>query len=919
MIFLDEPSTGLHPGDTGGLLMILNRLVRSGVTVVMIEHNTDIIQAADWIIDLGPGAGPEGGSLIYQGPGEDFLSSPCSITAREIRDEKKHIPGKKKKKSRKTTGYICIKKARLHNLKNISLSIPRDNLTVVTGISGSGKSTLVSDILETEAKRRFLETLSLYERQGLKESADPEVDAVTGLGASVSPGHERDLYDRRATAGTVTECLFHLAVLYSSLGKRSCPVCGKPMTRKDDQRSWICPACMESIPVPLPRYFISSTYGAACTGCHGLGTINLPAPEKLIIHPEKPLCKGAMYSPGFFPDGYFGKEYNHGHYMLLALGKKYGFDPFTTPWNEIPEAGRKAFLFGDSHPVDVTFYNKKGISGKRRVVFPGFYSLILDWDVGGTFCTISPCPECRGTKLRPEYLAVTLGGYSIHEMSELPLSQIPGILEKVDISALKDSSIKESYETLVKRLSFLIAVGLGYISLDRSTLTLSAGEAQRIKLAGLAGSGLTGITILLDEPTRGLHPCEVNSLVSLLKELRDAGNTLVVVEHDPLVITAADYIFEFGPGSGDRGGRIVARGSFPEVMKKKTLTTAWLQGEKKVMIPQHRRNPDSWLTIKGARAYNLKGGDISFPLHTLTGICGVSGSGKSTLLLDTLGRALAPKKHTTSVSREVITPGPHDGITGAPPDTVIIDQSKAQVTSPLSFLGLDKYFINLYAETDDAHALGIGKKELSRPCFTCKGRGIVVTKMGFMPDIKTLCEFCKGTGRTAEAWEVKLKGLSLPELYSLTIDQVYDFFSSLPFPIEKLEILRDAGLGYLVLRQPGWSLSGGESQRLKIAKELGKKTKGDTLYILDEPTVGQHMEDVRRLTGILHRLVDAGNSVIVCEHHPHLLAACDWLCEFGPGGGPEGGKVIASCPPESLAGMNTPTARFIKDILEGKV
>ncbi|MBN2532790.1 MAG: ATP-binding cassette domain-containing protein [Spirochaetales bacterium] len=928
LIILDEPSTGLHPGDTGGHLVVLDRLVRADATIIVVEHNSDIIRAADWIIDLGPGAGPRGGSLLYQGPGADFFSSDASITAREIRNEKNLAPGKVNKGMMyKPSDFIEIKGARLHNLKNISLKIPKNKLTVITGISGSGKSTLLRDILETEAKRRFLETLSMYERQGIKESADADVDSVSGLGVPVFPGHERALYDRRATVGTVTECSFHLAVLFSFLGERTCPSCKAKMTRvdmknnqeRDSREEWFCPGCKSRTPVPGSRYFISSTYGAACTKCHGIGTINIPAPEKLIIHPEKPLLDGAMYSPGFFPAGYFGKEYNHGHYMLLAMGKKYDFDPFTTPWNKIPEAGQKAFLFGDTGPVDVVFYNKKGFSGKRSLVFHGFYSMCLDWDIGGTFCTIIACPECGGAKLRPEYLSVTLAGLSIHQISELPLSEVYKRLEKIKSNALKKRNADESHAILVRRLAFLTATGLGYISLNRNTLTLSAGEAQRIKLAGLTGSGLTGITILIDEPTRGLHPGEVNSLINILEDLRDAGNTLVVVEHDPLVMKAADYMVEFGPGSGDRGGRIVAWGPFDRVMNRNTITTAWLKGEKKIIVPHKRRKPVSWMTVKGAMAYNLKGDEVSIPLQTLTGICGVSGSGKSTLLLDTIGRALAPKKHTTSVSHEDISPGPYDEITGAPPETVTVDQSRAHITSPLSFLGMDQSLVNLYAKSSDAYALGIGKKELSRPCTSCKGHGIVVTKMGFMPDVRATCELCRGTGRTAEAWQVKLKGVSLPELYSFTIDHVFELFQDLPQLSEKLKVLQDVGLGYLVLRQPGYSLSGGEAQRLKIAKELMKKTPRHTLYILDEPSVGQHMEDLSRLTGVLRKLVDAGNTIVICEHHPHLLAACDWLCELGPGGGPDGGKVIASCTPEELARTNTPTAPYIKSVMEGSL
>jgi excinuclease ABC subunit A len=472
-----------------------------------------------------------------------------------------------------------------------------------------------------------------------------------------------------------------------------------------------------------------------------------------------------------------------------------------------------------------------------------------------------------------------------------------------------------------RRLEFLLQVGLGYLHLNRVAASLSAGEAQRVKLAGLLGSGLTALTVLLDEPSRGLHPSEVAALLAALRRLRDEGNTVIVVEHDPVLIEAADYLVDVGPGAGAAGGEIVARGSPAQVATAHTPTGRWLRGEGLATFVRDsqshpRRPPTGWLTLRGARAHNLCGEDVRLPLGVLTGVCGVSGSGKSTLVIDTLGRALAPIRHTTSVAYEPIAPGEHDAIEGAPARAVVVDQARAGVVSPASFLKLERPLRKRYAASAAAQELGLDEKQLTRGCSACNGRGAVRLDMGFLPDVHTPCEVCRGTGLLPEAWEVRLHGVALPQVLSLTIDEVADLFGNDQALRRPLQAAQDVGLGYLVLRQPGYALSGGEAQRLKIAAELCRRTKNDTLYILDEPTVGQHQEDVVRLIGVLHRLVAAGHSVLVVEHHPLLLAACDWLVELGPGGGLEGGRGIAAGPPEALAAGETPTAPYLREVLE---
>jgi len=951
MLVLDEPSTGLHPHDLAGLLTVLDRLVCAGATVVVVEHNTDVIRAADWAVDLGPGAGPAGGRLLYAGPPDGLLHAPGSLTGQALRDEDENWRGGEDESGRvgdaersgicetgdshpsllrspipplpsspspvfRPSSFVSIRSARANNLKGVNVDFPKGKLTVVTGVSGSGKSSLVSDVLEAEARRRFLEMLSMYERQGVHEGPEASVGSVTGLGVAVAIGPERLVYNRRATVGTATELSHHLAVLLATVGERSCPACGARMLRA---AAWHCPACGTNAPLASSRHFLSSTYASACLTCHGVGTLQAPNPAKLIIHPERPLCAGAMYSPGFFPKGYLGEPYNQGYYLVRAIAERYGFDPERTPWNEVSSQAQSAFLFGDPEPIQV---NAEGRSGRHRTfttTFPGFYGWVRDWDVGGTYTDTIACSECGGSRLRREYLGVTLGGRNIHELSTMRLSELARVLDDTILPQASLPAVRASLDTARRRLRFLSQVGLGYLHLDRVASTLSAGEAQRARLAGLLGSGLTSLTVLLDEPTRGLHPSEVEALLAALAALRDEGNTVIVVEHDPLIIRSADFLIEMGPGAGTAGGEVVAQGAPVDFIKSQAVTAAWLRGERKagpdIRITRPRREPTRWLTISGARANNLRGETIRLPLGVLAGICGVSGSGKSTLLIDTLGRALAPKRQTTSVAHEPIEPGPHDGVDGAPARTVLVDQSRSGVHSPLAFLDLGRPLRALYAASEDAKALGIREEQLGEKCSACGGHGVVTVEMEFLPDVHEACETCRGTGLLPEAWDVRLHGASLPEVHGMTIDRVYDLFGEEPALARPLMAAREVGLGYLVLRQPGYALSGGEAQRLKIAKELCKRAGDRALYILDEPTVGQHLEDVARLNGVLIRLVDAGHSVFVIEHHPHVLAACDWLLELGPGGGPDGGRVIASGPPEALAHGATPIAPYLRDVL----
>ncbi|MFX0042665.1 MAG: ATP-binding cassette domain-containing protein, partial [Candidatus Hodarchaeota archaeon] len=917
IIILDEPSTGLHPQDLNGLLIILDRLVRSGATVIIVEHNLDIIRAADWIIDLGPGAGDNGGNIVYSGPLEGLLEKEDSHTAKALKLDESISP-KSKQVEPKISSKIIIKNAHVHNLKHIDVEFPKNSLNLVTGVSGSGKSSLINNIIEAEAKRRFFETLTMYERQSTREGSEALVDEILGLGVTTHITSERLLHFRlfniRNTVGNVTEITNHLANLLAHIGEKKCPKCGANMFRKLD---WECRSCKINLPIVNPRYFHSSFYRAACKECHGVGTKQVPRPEKLIIHPEKPLCKGAMYSPGFFPKGYLCKRYNGGYYMLQALAKKYGFDPFETPWNQMSKEAQNAFLYGDKEPTEIHYENRKGQTYTRVDRIWGFYAdFIRDWDIGGTYTETIKCKSCKGSKLRPEYLAVTLNNYNIHQLSEMPLTSLLKIMKNLKLDDNVSTIISNSLNIIITRLQFLIKTGLGYINLNRIADSLSAGEAQRVRLSGILGTGLTSLTILLDEPSRGLHPSEVETLLETLLEIRDNGNTVILVEHDLLFIKAADHIVDLGPGAGIKGGKVVAIGKPEKIKGVDSITYHWLSGKKKFIISKKHRTPRNWLKLYGAKANNLKGDLIKIPHGMLIGLCGISGSGKSTLLIDTLGRELAPKKQTTSVAYEPIQPGEFEKIEGKLSQTIIIDQTRAKINTPMAYLGLKDKFYKIFSESEDAQILGLTEKDLKKRCTVCNGYGVIKTDMGFLPDIYDPCDICRGSGYSQEAWQVKIHDISLPELNELTIDEVYELFKENEAIETKLKLIKEVGLGYLVLSQPAYTLSGGEAQRLKIVKELSKKTTKKTLYILDEPTIGQHLEDVSRLISVLHKLVEKGHTVIVIEHHPHLLAACDWLIELGPGAGPDGGRVIATGPPETIAKQDTPTAPYLKEILE---
>jgi len=799
VLILDEPSTGLHPQDIGGLLVVFNRLARAGATLVVVEHNTDVIRAADWLIELGPGAGEDGGNLLYSGSVDGLLNLEYSPTGKALREEDAIIP--RAIPDRSTASLepaISIRRARAHNLKNVDVDFPKGKLTVITGVSGSGKSSLVHDVLEIEARRRFLESLSMYERQSTHEGAEAPVDSISGLGVSLSISPERRMYERRATVGVASEISHHLAVILAKMGERTCLACGAPMERRQPGQSpfWHCPNCGASAPIASPRHFSPSNYAAACLACNGVGTHQVPVPEKLIIHPEKPLCSGAMYSPGFFPQGYLCKPGNGGYYLVRALAERYQFDPDTTPWNEMTPEAQQAFLFGDPTPMHVHGESHSGRMWDHEATYPGFYGFIRDWDVGGTYSRTEACPSCHGGRLRPEYAAVTLGGLNLQALGDLPLSTLSEHIDRLAVGVDPRQPYAASLQKMRPRLAFLCQVGVGYLHLDRVAATLSAGEAQRVRLAGLLGSGLTSLTLLLDEPTRGLHPAEVEALLGALQALRDEGNTVIVIEHAPIVFKSAALLVDMGPGSGAAGGRVVARGTLDEVKQStESITAAWLTGKRSFAPPGQPRSPHGWMHILGARANNLVGDPVDLPLGVLVGVCGASGSGKSTLILDTLGRALSPKKQTTSVAYEPVEPGEYDHIEGAPSRVVVVEQTRTGIHAPISFLGIEKTLRSLYVESEEALALGVGEEQLKRSCTACGGTGVIRTDMGFLPDVLDTCEICHGSGYQPEAWRIRLRGYCLPELDQLNLHTVLDTWKDEEALAKPLAAACDVGLG----------------------------------------------------------------------------------------------------------------------------
>ena len=879
LVLLDEPTTGLHPADLGRLLDVLQKLTAKGCTVVVVEHQADVIAAADWRIDLGPGGGPDGGRLLHCG---------APVTEKQPR----LTPRAKPRARRRSSSAISVRGARAHNLQGVDVDFAKGRFTVVTGVSGSGKSSLVRDVIAAEADRRLLECLSVYERQSVREGPEAPLDSLTGLGPTMTidasgtnfdPGGPGRGEATRTTLGRSSDLDRLVSLVLARSGVRSCLACGGDNVRRSaptPEAPWACGDCATSA-VPIePRHLTGSPI-SICPQCLGLGVVR-EYDFDAMVRPDVPLarCFGGSLA-------WFRPELSGANNVQESFAERYQFDP-STPWSELSDEVRHAVLYGDSS-------------------WPGLNQW-AQFDPGGVDTKAFLCEECEGKRLRAPYLAIRLDGRDRHELFSASLTELEDVL--ASIAEPDDKPAAHARTVALHRLGFLRSVGLGYLQLNRATWTLSAGEAQRIKLASVLGAGLVGTTVLLDEPSRGLHPSEVGALARTLSELRDAGNTVIAVEHDPTLIRAADDLIEIGPGPGRAGGRIV------DLDSVQSVTRAVRDGRVSIPRRDHRRQPQGWMQVVGARENNLRSLDVRIPLGVLTGVCGVSGSGKSSLVVDTVSLGLArPKTNIPGVGVIRVQPGVHDAISGAPARTIVADQARAEITSPGMFLGLVNAVRKSFAASEVAREQGITIKDLAYGCDACGGKGTWQEGMSFLPSVTQTCEACGGSGYRQEVAALVERGRTLADIEALTIGELVEEWGG----IDRVRRVGDAalalGLGYLIVRQPGWSLSGGEAQRLKLAKELARPTKAGTLYVLDEPTVGLQVTDVAVLARALDTIVDAGNTVLVVEHDPMLLATCDWLIELGPGAGPNGGEIVFEGPPEKLATADSATAPFLLEVL----
>jgi excinuclease ABC subunit A len=901
---------------------------------------------------------------------------------------------------------ITVRGARQHNLKNIDVEIPRNTLTVVTGLSGSGKSSLAFDTIYAEGQRRYVETLSTYARQFLDQMERPDVDSIDGLSPSISIEQKTTSRSPRSTVGTITEIYDYLRLLFASIGVPHCPKCGRPISRQSaeqivqrvmaltpedrvmvlapivrgrkgefkkemetllkhgytrarvdgeivnleddlnlDKRKnhtievvidrllvkpgiehrlemsvglamklagglvqvavvggeetlysekLACPDCGISVPQLEPRSFSFNSMYGACPECHGLGSRYDFDPAKVITDWSKPLLDGGL-GPGSASQGLI--------HALQVTAAAHGID-LAMPFEKFPERIQDLLLNGESGRGKTGF---RGIFGylKQNLeesTSEGYREWLMD------HMSATECPACHGKRLRPESLAVKVNGMSIAEFTALPISKALEVARSIKLAGREEKIAGRVMHEVVERLQFLNAVGLNYISLDRSAATLSGGEGQRIRLATQIGSKLRGVLYVLDEPSIGLHHRDNGRLLTALENLRDLGNTVLVVEHDEDTIRRADYVIDLGPGAGRHGGDLVAHGTPAEIMREpNSLTGAYISGRVQIdMLAERRHANGAGLTILGAKENNLKNLDVTFPLGVMTVVTGVSGSGKSTLVNDILYRALARQLYR---SRE--KSGEHKAIVGAENiDKVIrIDQSpigRTPRSNPATYTGVFTAIRELYAMLPESRERGYkaGRFSFNVPggrCEACQGEGQRRIEMNFLPDVYVLCEVCGGRRYNRETLAVKYNGNSIADLLEMPVSDALPILENIPQVKQKLQTLVDVGLGYIHLGQSAVTLSGGEAQRIKLARELSKRQTGKTLYLLDEPTTGLHFDDVKKLLDVLHRLTDLGNSIIIIEHNLDVIRNADWIIDLGPEGGEEGGRIVAQGTPEQVA------------------
>jgi excinuclease ABC subunit A len=925
---------------------------------------------------------------------------------------------------------LIVRGAREHNLKDVSLDLPRQAIIVFTGLSGSGKSSLAFDTIFAEGQRRYVESLSAYARQFLGQMDKPDVDFIEGLSPAVSIDQKSTSRNPRSTVGTITEVYDYLRLLYARAGRPHCPVCGRPIGRQTPQqivdrvleleegtrfqvlapvirgrkgeyadlfrtlqtqgysrarvdgvvypltepptlkkqekhtievvvdrltvkesakrrltdsvetalrlggglvtldfvdlpendphreRVWsehlYCPYDDLSFEELEPRSFsFNSPYGA-CPECTGLGTRMEVDPELVVPDPSKSLDEGALAAWGA------GNTTEYFDRLVQALAETLGFRT-DTPFERLPAKARKALLYGYDRQIHVRYRNRYGRERSYYTSFEGVITWVqrrhaeAESDISRErfegFMREVPCPACEGTRLKPVSLAVTVGGKSIADVATMPIADCVKFLGDLDLSDRERQIAARVLKEVHERLQFLLDVGLDYLTLDRPSATLAGGEAQRIRLATQIGSGLVGVLYVLDEPSIGLHQRDNRRLIDTLVRLRDMGNTLIVVEHDEETIRVADWVVDIGPGAGEHGGQIVVSGSVDDLIHHpSSITGAYLSGRQQIEIPLVRRVPAKRrnLTVVGAREHNLRDITVTFPLSCLVAVTGVSGSGKSTLVNDILYTALARELYGARAM-----PGRHRRIEGMQyVDKVVhVDQSpigRTPRSNPATYTGVFDHIRRLFAGTEEAKIRGYQPGRFSfnvkgGRCEACAGDGTIKIEMNFLPDVYVPCEVCHGARYNRETLEVHFKGKTIAEVLDMPIEEALEFFKAVPAIARHLETLADVGMGYVRLGQPATTLSGGEAQRVKLASELQKRSTGRTLYVLDEPTTGLHFDDIRRLLGVLHSLVDKGNTVIVIEHNLDVIKTADWVIDMGPEGGTGGGTVVAEGTPEDVA------------------
>jgi excinuclease ABC subunit A len=936
--------------------------------------------------------------------------------------------------------YIKIRGACEHNLKNINVDIPRNELVVLTGLSGSGKSSLAFDTIYAEGQRRYMESLSSYARQFLGQMEKPNVESIEGLSPAISIDQKSTNRNPRSTVGTVTETYDYFRLLYARIGIPHCPQCGREIKKQTvdqmvDQimllpektkiqllapvvrgrkgehtklfeqakksgyvrvrvdgnlyelteeinldknkkhnieiivdrlvvkegiekrltdsienvlelaeglmivdvidgepinfsQSFSCPDCGISIDEIEPRSFSFNNPFGACPVCYGLGykmefDIDLMIPDR-----SNSIADGAIAVIGWQS---CTDKSSYTRAILDALAKEYKFD-LNTPFEQLSEEAQRVLIYGtDGREVKVYYRGQRG-EGIYDVAFEGLIKNVerryretssdtikQEYE---SFMRITPCKECGGHRLKKESLAVTVCDKNIYEVTSMSIKELKDFLDNMQLTKTQELIGNQVLKEIKARISFLVDVGLEYLTLARGTATLSGGEAQRIRLATQIGSGLVGVAYILDEPSIGLHQRDNDKLLKTLLHLKELGNSLLVVEHDEDTMLAADHIVDIGPGAGEHGGELVAQGTAKEIMKNKnSITGAYLSGRIKIPVPKERRQPTGYLRVIGAAENNLKNIDVDIPLGIMTCVTGVSGSGKSSLVNEILYKELARK-----LNRARTIPGKHKKIEGIEQlDKVIdIDQSpigRTPRSNPATYTGVFDQIRDLFASTADAKARGYSKGRFSfnvkgGRCEACAGDGILKIEMHFLPDVYVPCEVCQGKRYNRETLEVKYKGKSIYDVLDMTVEEAMKFFENVPSIKRKIDTLYDVGLSYIRLGQPSTTLSGGEAQRIKLATELSKRSTGKTIYILDEPTTGLHFADVHKLIEILRRLSEGGNSVVVIEHNLDVIKTADYIIDIGPEGGSEGGTVIATGTPEEIIkNENSYTGKYVKKYL----